>query len=177
VLGQVHAVVCREVHGEEGYVGRHVREAEAVRELDAIDGDGAVRLKVDVLEPQIAVSVAHAARGDARREAPSFVSQERGLPRLDLPRLLRREQLRQCLARLREVLRDVDGDRLRRAVPRGGLVGAAAVVKAREHGGQGLELLRAERAPMEEPIGASFVAEPRHVDGPLDDLSVCDPRR
>ncbi len=110
-LGEVDVPVPRQVHRQEREVGAHVGEPEAVVELDAVDDRRALAVQVNVLEPQVAVSVANPLRVDARLQDVGVLADEGALLHLDLARLRRLHVPRDVAARLGEVLEDVRLDR------------------------------------------------------------------
>ena len=84
-LGEVHAPVNLEVHGEERDVRADVGEAETIVELDAVDDGRVARaLEVHVLQTQVPVTVSNAASERASLERGRMTAQERRLPADDL---------------------------------------------------------------------------------------------
>jgi hypothetical protein len=87
-LGEIDAAVCREVHREKSDVGADVAAPEALTELDAVDDrELAFVADIQVLEAEVAVTIADAAGRDAPLERARAIAKEVELARLDLARL------------------------------------------------------------------------------------------
>jgi hypothetical protein len=77
VLAQLDVPVRAEIHREEGEVGCDIGVAESVVELDAVQHrDRAVLPQIDVLQPQVTVSVSHPTGRDACIESLGFVLEQ-----------------------------------------------------------------------------------------------------
>src|SRR5690606_25286499 len=105
-----------------------------------------------------------------QQRLPALQEAELGL--LDRPRLVRREELPDALARLLEVLAHVVRDRLARPEAAGLLVAARPSVEAREVLRDPVDVGRAERARREPRVRAILVAQAAHVHRAVDDLAL-----
>src|SRR5690606_27784956 len=100
----------------EGDVGAHVGVAKAIVELDAVDHDGRARApwprgqEIDVLEPEVAVAVAHLPARHAVLEIAAALAQETELARLQLALDGLGGEAPEHVAGLREVLLHVARD-------------------------------------------------------------------
>ena len=171
-LREIDVTMGGEVHREERDVRTDVRIAEPVVELDAIeDRELALVAEVQVLEAEVAVTVADPPVCDSTLEDPRAIAEEVELSSFHLARLLRGEQPFCGGVGLGEVVAHVAGDGLDAAPARRCAV-ARASVEVRKKGGHLVDVSGGERPRLEPAVGAQLVRQAHHVDGPVDDLAL-----
>ena len=168
-LGEVRARSGGQLHGQERHVGGRIPVAESLVELDAVDDDRVGVLEVDVLEPEVAVTVTDPPLLDPRPEAAGFPLQDPELPGPHGVERLPRDEPAHERFHLHEVLDDVVANDLDRARlrHRSGLAEEAGEPRR-----QARQMIGRQRVPAEQCVRAVLVREPPHADGVVDDLAV-----
>ena len=159
-----------EVHGAERDVGARIRDSVARVELDAVDDAEPRALEVHVLEAQVAVTVAHAACGDANAKQARVTAKERSLACFGLVCEAAPHEEGNAVAGLREILVDVALDgRPRCPAFRLVALDLAACVQLRHDLRHAIHIGRTELAGGEHRVRTTRVAQSDHPHCPIDD--------
>jgi hypothetical protein len=157
-----------EIHGKEGYLGRHIEVAEALFELYAIKDNDVIAIKADVFEVKIAVAIPDAMLSDAAVEKLPVAVKKRIDPVFQEAVGRRRNGDIPIGPGFFEVFVIVSTDRIESAE---GVDCAARVRLAMEVANAARDCIHdgeIRRSSLEEPVKHPFFGKPFHVKRVLD---------